>query len=324
MDKDWIKLDHNDCKHKDVVVISWILGDFCNFSCTYCPPELNAGYSGWINKKDVFSFVDRLIERYQVIDKKRLYFEFSGGEVTCNKDFIEILKYLKDRNCWIGILSNASRTEEYWKTIRPYLDHVCLSYHPESSKPEHFKKIVNLVQGKVATHLNIMMHPNHFMECEKLGKEIAANSKNISMSFQPIMKVLGTDTEIMEYTDEQLKVIDDFEASDNIEWTKEMKTYRGLMSKIYNDGSSEKISAPALFAAKETCFKGWKCWVGIQQLAVFYNGDIYRAWCFEGEKREKIGNVKDKIIDFPTEPVICDMDICFDICDIMNYREKLN
>lgn len=317
------KIEHHEEKHKNIVMISWILGNTCNYKCSYCPPELNSGSDKWVPKETVFEFVERVIDHYKDQDKT-LYFEFSGGEVTRDKEFIEIAQWLKERGCWVGMLSNGSRSLEYWEELMPHLDHVCFSYHAESNNSEHFTKLVDMVHTNVTTHVTIVMHKDRFQECEEIGLNIAKRIKNSSLSFQPVMKTLGVDTDMVDYTSEQLERIKELDANIKIIWDKEVRTYRGMLDCTFDDGAVEQISATNLFAEELTGFSGWECAAGQELLTIFYNGDIYPCWGKEGEKSGKIGNVHDEQIAFPDKPCMCDVPVCFDICDIMTTRRRCN
>ncbi len=318
-----ISISHREDKHKNIMMISCIIGNKCNFKCSYCPSQLNSGSADWLSKEAILNLVDRIIDHYSSMGKT-LYFEFSGGEVTCNKEFLDIVLGLKERGCWVGIISNGGRSMDYWEKLIPHLDHVCLSYHPAFSKREKFVELVNKLYERVTTHVNIVMQQEYFDECCEIGLEISKSIKNSSLSFQPVMKTLGVDSELMDYTQEQLDRLKYLEETVKIVWEKEVKTYRGMLKRGFDDGTEEDISATALFAEEATGFSGWKCWAGIELLSIFYNGDIYPCWGFEGVKKGRIGNIHDEVINFPDKPCTCAVDTCFDICDIMTTRKRCN
>ena len=87
-------LEHSHDYAKETVVVNWLLGTTCNFSCSYCPSWLHEGDVGWPNNyhkwpsrsvQDVKEFIFRAITHYA---PKKIYFEFTGGEVTLWKDLI--------------------------------------------------------------------------------------------------------------------------------------------------------------------------------------------------------------------------------------------
>ena len=84
-------LGHDQSFSKEFVVVNWCLGNTCNYACDYCPEYLHDGSSGWLNYDDVEAFCERVINHY---DDKKIYFEFTGGEVTMWKHFPKIISYL--------------------------------------------------------------------------------------------------------------------------------------------------------------------------------------------------------------------------------------
>jgi len=91
---DYSKLVHSNPKHKDWFVVNWCLGNTCNFSCSYCPEGLHNGSLAWPKVEDVKSFITKVIEQ---IAPKKVYFEFTGGEVTLMKNFIDRFSYIFHR-----------------------------------------------------------------------------------------------------------------------------------------------------------------------------------------------------------------------------------
>ena len=124
-------LDHHHKEAKDWVVVNWNLGNMCNYTCSYCPPILNNGSFGWQDFKVIKNFIDACETHYA---PRKVYFEFTGGEVTLWKDFIKCAQYIKSKGHDIGFISNASRTIRWWEKNKNNFDHVCLSFHPESAE----------------------------------------------------------------------------------------------------------------------------------------------------------------------------------------------
>ena len=96
-------LDHTDPECADWVVVNWNLGNMCNFKCSYCPPKNNGSF-GRNDYEVVRGFVDSVIEHYV---GRKIYFEFTGGEVTLWRDLTRLAKYVLDlkRTCNLGLIS---------------------------------------------------------------------------------------------------------------------------------------------------------------------------------------------------------------------------
>ncbi len=308
-----VSIEHEQPHHADIVVVNWCLGNLCNFRCSYCPEILHDGSIPWVDYETVIQFCQRAIDHYQVKEGSRLYVEFTGGEVSHYKHFIDVLKFLHERKVMNGMISNGSKAMSWWEQAKPYLDHVCLSYHSEFCKPDHFKKVLEFLNDTVTVHVNVMMNPRLFDQCAEMAEWVAANTKNVTIAIQPLLENFGD--KMFPYTDAQKLYMQtkDFE----IRFDRELKTYRGRMVKVFDDGSREVITGPQLVANHENSWAGWKCWAGVRELAINFDGSIYRAWCNEGGI---IGNVRDKVIRFPSKPVVCKRSYCHCILDVMNHR----
>ena len=159
MQKKYFKLEHAKSTNSDWFVVNWCLGNTCNYSCSYCPPNLHNGTNPWPTPDTIKNFILKIKETHP---NKKLYFEFTGGEVTLYKHFIDICQYCTEQGVKVGLISNGSRTLRYWKENKQYFDHVCLSFHPEFGDADHFIEVVKILNNDVRTHVNIMMSPTVF------------------------------------------------------------------------------------------------------------------------------------------------------------------
>ncbi len=313
----YTRLEHADPAHKDFFVVNWCLGNTCNYSCSYCPESLHNGSKDWIDLESIKSFVSQVQRHYG--KKWRYYFVFTGGEITLYRDFIPMLEHLHERNCKVGIISNGSRSLDFWQKIRPLLDHVCLSFHPESAKADHFFAVAKLLSESVRVHLNFMMTPEHFYECYELAVK-AKEMPNISIALQPLLVEFSN--QMYRYTDTQKKIFDEQDALivKHIKRTRTLESYRGRMAMVKKTGERTLRSAHQFISARENRWDGWRCHIGLEQLVVNMDGKIYRGWCAEGGE---IGHVADAKIKFPRKPVLCARDHChcnFDITATKEFR----
>lgn len=317
MDKKVIRLEHSNPIHNKIVVVSWIMGNVCNFSCPYCSETVHNGSKKWPNYTIVKSFIDKVCGHYMK-NNTTVYFDLNGGEITLNKDLFKIIDYLNQKKCWVGLVSNGSQNIDYWNKIKSNIDHICLSFHPLSTKKEHFIHVVETLHKEVATHINIMMEANSFELCSEVGQYLCARIKNITLSYQPLVKMLFQDDRLFEYSHAQIEEIIRLEKQVHIEWSRKLKTYRGKMKEVYEDGIENEISTPELLASGKNDWTGWECWAGLEQLAIDPNGSIYRAWC----KQDKIGAINDENIAFPNESTICRTNNCFCQLDLASTKRK--
>lgn len=310
-----IRLVHSNQDHNNWFVVNWCLGNTCNFKCSYCPSGLHDGSKRWPDIDVVKQFVLKLKQQHP---NKKIYFEFTGGEVTLYKHFTDLCKFCNDNDVRVGIISNGSRTIRFWEEHTQYLDHVCLSYHPEFSDVEHFISVVKLLHDTVRTHVNIMMSPEKFDACCSVAHRVT-EIDNISMALQPLIVDFG-DT-LYEYSKEQQDIFDRQHElfSKKIKFTKKVQYYRGAMREVYTDGTSQVKSAHRFIAEKTNDWSGWKCFAGVEQLIVDMDGRIYRGWCKVGGP---IGHIEQEQL-LEVDPIVCTKTMCHCNYDIMSTKVKV-
>ena len=310
----YIRLEHSNPLHNEWFVVNWCLGNTCNFECSYCPEDLHNGTNPWPDPDVIKNFILQVKAAHPT---KKLYFEFTGGEVTLYKHFIDICKFCTEQGVRVGFISNGSRTLRYWQENKQYFEHVCLSFHPEFAEEEHFINVVKELHNDIRTHVNIMMSPEKFDYCYAVANKIK-NLGNISMALQPLVVDFGE--VLYEYNDFQKKV---FEKQHelivkHIKHTKQFDYYRGAMRMVDTAGNHKVAGAHRFISEKANDWSGWKCYAGVEQLIVDMDGTIRRGWCKVGEN---IGNIHDATLLLPTEPVVCNKTMCHCNFDIMCTKE---
>lgn len=313
MKTDYIKLHHANPEHKNWFVVNWCLGNTCNYECSYCPANLHDGSKKWPELENIKNFIMKV---KSFVPHKKLYFEFTGGEVTVYKHFLELAEFCKSNQIKIGLISNGARTIRYWEENKHLFDHICLSYHPEHADPMHFIDVVRTVSDTITTHVNIMMAPDTFDECFAVA-HMVSKIPDISLALQPLIHDFG-DT-LYDYTPEQNEIFADQNELFKIRRTRPIKSYRGSMKTITSDDVEEIKSAHQFIADKTNDWEGWHCHAGLEQLIVDMDGQVYRGWCKMGGA---LGRINDPNFKFPSSPVYCDKNMCHCNFDIMCTKEK--
>lgn len=315
------RLTHGKKSYENYLVINWCFFSICNFSCSYCPTSLHDGKKRGLPLEVLKNFCLQVIEKKK---DKKVFFEFTGGEVTYFKDFIPLFEFLKQNGAETGLISNGSRDLAFWEKHKHLIDHICLSFHPEQGDMDHFFKVVTLLNEVTTVHVNIMMLPEKFEALHGLAKRIASEVEGVSVAMQALFE--GMSGRIFSYTSEQKAILD----SPNLPWSQnlkyfrqksvERKVYRGEMLKAFDDGRVEEANPPELVAKGENNWFGWNCHIGLENLVVDYDGNVMRGWCGVGGY---LGNVKDDVFNFPERPVNCNKTNCHCGLDIMATKEKV-
>jgi MoaA/NifB/PqqE/SkfB family radical SAM enzyme len=310
---DFDRLKHLDSKNLNWFVVNWCLGSTCNFACSYCPESLHDGRRPWHSTENIKAFVDKVKAFHP---EKQIYFEFTGGEVTLNKDFIEICKFCTEHGVKVGFITNGSRTLRWWEENKHYFDHVVMSFHSEFAKPDHFCKVIEILRLEVRTHVNIMMNPDQWDLCMDVAEKVK-DIGNASIALQPLIHDLAS--ELYDYTPEQHKILNDQHEliGSKIKWVKGFDYYRGAMKAVKNDGSFTPRTAHSFIAKNTNNWLGWECFAGVEQLIIDIDGSVWRGWCRVGGR---IGFINDPNLTLPTNSTVCNKNLCHCNFDIMSTK----
>ena len=98
---DIVELGQRSLIYRDLFCVSWLLGRYCNFKCSYCWPYARS------DKKDhrptglVFSTLDEIKRQSRERNYNSFHFSFSGGEPTLHPGYLDIIKHYNDdtKNC---------------------------------------------------------------------------------------------------------------------------------------------------------------------------------------------------------------------------------
>lgn len=297
--------------------IYWKLTDFCNFKCNYCPPVLHAGsyatgkIPGFPIDNEITKFLAKL-ENY-LLNGRHINLQFGGGEPTLHPLFPEIINRLKHENNFIGITTNGSRSNDWWKKILP-LDTVTISLHPEFTNIE---KINSLSKFIISTGTHLMFN----LSCDPANWEKTIelyNGLNDDLKQFVIPKVLvhleRTTKENYNYTTEQHKWI-----------TQHITNFRPTVSKkikqpiiYFEDGTSENMNLGKITINNWNIFKGWQCKANSQSLMINFNGDIYAGIC----QVQKLGHISNfELVE--DDGVICPFDRCANHNDLRSEKHKI-
>ena len=165
--------------YRDLFTVSWLLGRFCNYKCSYCWPYARS------NKKDhrpidlILLTIDEIKRQSRQNGYNSFHFSFSGGEPTFHPDYLEIMQYLADDipDCnyhSVHMTSNCSRKmkwfEEYTKIVSQFhRASITASFHKEhlntKEKISDFADKLEYCQTQdIQVTINQVMVPERFEE----------------------------------------------------------------------------------------------------------------------------------------------------------------
>jgi len=146
--------------------ITWMLGSFCNYNCSYCPDELHDTTS---RPHELINLQTAWKNIYQKTQSMGLEYKisFTGGEVTANKNFLPFLEWLRSNYldvAMILITTNGSASANYYTKLSTVVEAISFSTHSEFMNEEEFlikAREINsiMIRPDKSFHVNIMDEP---------------------------------------------------------------------------------------------------------------------------------------------------------------------
>lgn len=154
--------------------VQWDIGRWCNYSCSYCWPDVHNKSDAHKTMEVMQRAVDRIHQEWS--NGHRTQWSFGGGEPTINPDFLNIVEYLHDHGDYISLVTNGSRSEDYYRRLARVADSVQFSLHFEFWKREVFERnVIALLEefrrrGHGWVEIKIMAKVGHVAESLELQK----------------------------------------------------------------------------------------------------------------------------------------------------------
>ena len=159
--------------YKDLFCVSWLLGRFCNYHCSYCWPYARSSKPDHRSLDVLIKTMDEIKKQARQRRFNSFHFSFSGGEPTTHKGYLPLLKhYTEDINnsnyLSSHMTSNLSPSinwfKKYAEAVRPlHRSTITASFHKEFAKRESFAdKIKFLQEQEIHVTINMVMVPDRF------------------------------------------------------------------------------------------------------------------------------------------------------------------
>ena len=147
--------------------ISWILGRFCNYSCSYCWPYARSDQQDYQTLDVYKNAIDVIKQQARSNGFIEFHWSFSGGEPTAYKELLTLIGHLNDNDTYqsLHMTTNLSPGSKWW-TAWLEASHtlhrrsITASYHAEFAKEQEFgDKILMLMNHGVYVTVNqVMVH----------------------------------------------------------------------------------------------------------------------------------------------------------------------
>ena len=264
--------------------VSWILGRFCNYKCSYCWPYARADVPDHQTLEVYKSTVDEIKRQARLNGFTQFHWSFSGGEPTAYKQLPELVKHLDELESSyqsIHMTTNLSPGSKWWNTwcantALLQRRSITASFHAEFAKEQEFgDKCLQLMHETVYVTVNQVMVPEKFFEtlerCERLRK------RGINVTLKPQSN--DTATAIVDgYTPEMISIMQN-----------DFAQQEGFQIRLTDGGQDYYIDQAERFNALGfNSFTNWTCNSGYQSVIIKGN-EVKRAYSC---KEESLGTIE--------------------------------
>lgn len=275
--KDIVKFGQINMLDRPLFSISWILGRFCNYKCSYCWPHA---------RSDKYDFYDMEVYKKTIDEIKRqardngfteFHWSFSGGEPTAYKGLLDLVKYLDDQIApyqSIHMTTNLSPGNNWWRNWCESTEllqrrSITASFHSEFAKEQEFgDKCLQLINSGVLVTVNQVMVPETFWEHYERMQRFSKRGINVTLKPQsdPTASYV-----VKDYTEEMIKILRE-------EFQQEVQGDKVHQIKLYDNNQNEYLfdQAERFNAFNFNKFRGWYCNAGYQSVVIRGN-EVKRA-----------------------------------------------
>ena len=342
--------------YRDLFTVSWLLGRYCNYRCSYCWPYARSNTKDHRPTKLCLLTIDEIKKQARSNGFNSFHFSLSGGEPTFHPGYLDILKYLADdvpntNYTSIHMTSNCSRPMEWFKqyveyakpfhrasiTASLHTEHVCT----KEQMQEFADKLILCQENDVQITINQVMVPEWFDR--DWENALFFHEQGINVTLKPQSD--PTASRVVEgYTGEQLKKL--WNGMPQRAYTESKRKWQdrpkpsydinpGIMGKNdagvpwhmqveFTDKDGKKWymdQAERFNAFNFNKFKGWSCNAGFQGIIIREpDGSIKRSYsCHD----VPLGNIETgfKLLN---KPGICITDSCVSSADSKIPKVRLN
>ena len=292
--------------------VSWILGRFCNYNCSYCWPYARADKPDYQSLELYKHTVDEIKRQARKNGFTEFHWSFSGGEPTTFRELPQLIKHLDDGVQTpyqsLHMTTNLSPGRNWWlnwcdTTMMLQRRSITASYHAEHAKETVFgDKCLLLIDHNVYVTVNQVMVPELFYalyeRCERLHR------RGINVTLKPQSDPTASRV-VSGYTDEMINLMQTgFPQQSQGDDVYQIALYDTDGNKHLFD-QAERFNA---FGFNQ--FNGWTCNSGYQSVIIRSN-EVKRSYsCHD----TRLGTLTDGFELFKT-PVKCITPSCVSSAD---------
>lgn len=311
-----VKLGQISMLEKDLFTVSWLLGRYCNFKCSYCWSHGRSDIKDHRPTELCLKTIDSIKEQARLNGFNSFHFSLSGGEPTLHPGYFDILNKLavdkpNTNYTSIHMTTNLSKNMEWFKEYVTYAKQfdrasITASYHAEYMKNKDLfaKKLLYLESQGVHTTINMVMVPENFYDLWNIA--LYFKNKKLNVTLKP-QSDLHANHIVKGYSAIELEILHNG-------MQQKISSEPVLQVRLWDDeGKIWHIDQAERFNAFNfNCFKGWLCSSGYRSIIIREPcGSIKRSYsCID----EPIGNIETGF-DLFYEPKECISPSCVSSAD---------
>lgn len=333
--------------HRDLFTVSWLLGRYCNYRCSYCWPYARSDTKDHRPTELCLLTIDEIKRQARENGFNSFHFSLSGGEPTFHPGYLDILKYLADdvnntNYTSIHMTSNCSRPMKWFETYVKYAApfhraNITASLHTEHlnnrQKMQDFAdKLILCQQHGIQVTINMVMIPEWF--ARDWDNALFFHNQGINITLKPQSD--PTASRIVDgYTPDQLAILHNGLPRQEFTEIKKLYGNRPKVKPLPYTGHEQSLEiemrdnlgkvwyidqAERLNAFNFNKFKGWSCNSGFQSIIIREpDGSIKRSYSCQDAP---LGNIETgfKLFNNPTK---CISNNCVSSADSKIPKEKI-
>ena len=283
-----------------MIRIQWLLGNHCNYNCSYCPIELKSGTVGPPDDHRFKAAFNEIVTRFD-----NFSLEFQGGEPTFYKPLIDCIidSDINRERQKICLHTNGSLDIDIWQKIIDKISRVELTIHPEYAQTSHITRVLDLfLQHGREIAFKIPALAYDWTKTVNLYRKYKFSGASVNLQMLYTNYTKGNN-QYYDYTPDQWEHFYELEGI-NIRQEPEVEKEQPTYKKMHNLNN----------------FYGHMCQAGLDQFVIMYNGDLYRGWCRSGGS---FGNLYDlENLNWPVEGIICPKEQCYNGFDLQSKKSQ--
>lgn len=310
--------------NNDLFTVSWLLGRFCNYKCSYCWAHGRSDVKDHRSTELCLKTIDSIKSQARKQGFNSFHFSLSGGEPTLHPGYLDILDRLADdipntNYTSIHMTTNLSQNRKWFdryleRAVKFSRSSITASLHREYVKntSAFADKLLYLQEHNIKITINMVMVPKNFSELYNIA--LFFYNKGLNVTLKP-QSDSHANYIVKGYTKDQLDILHN--------GMPQSEGYKQIMQVELTDEDGKKWyidQAERFNAFNFNCFKGWKCESGYRSIIIREPcGSVKRSYsCID----KPIGNIKTGFKLY-NEPKVCISPSCVSSADSKIPKKKL-